>query len=175
MRAAERRMESDGFDKLTVDGIVSEVGTTRQTFYRRYRSISLLALEILLDRFGGQEEVNTGSLAADLLELLRTDVAMMTSPLIRKNLPGLLEDIRTNEEVRVLYLERMILPRRDVVHEVLARAQARGEIHREDFDAEYICDLMFGPTLSRVLLQTDAPIDDRLARQIVGSVLRELT
>ncbi|PWJ64244.1 TetR family transcriptional regulator [Rathayibacter iranicus NCPPB 2253 = VKM Ac-1602] len=167
-------MESDGFDKLTVDGIVSEVGTTRQTFYRRYKSVSLLALEILLERFGRQEEIDTGNLSSDLLELLRTDVAMMTSPLIRKNLTGLLEDMRTDDEIRARYLKEVIYSRREVVSRVLERAKARGEITRDDTDSEYICDLMFGPALSRVVLQTGAPIDDRLARQIVASLMREL-
>ncbi|AZZ54561.1 hypothetical protein C5E08_00700 [Rathayibacter iranicus] len=174
IRAAERLMESDGFDKLTVDGIVSEVGTTRQTFYRRYKSVSLLALEILLERFGRQEEIDTGNLSSDLLELLRTDVAMMTSPLIRKNLTGLLEDMRTDDEIRARYLKEVIYSRREVVSRVLERAKARGEITRDDTDSEYICDLMFGPALSRVVLQTGAPIDDRLARQIVASLMREL-
>lgn len=174
VRAAERRMESAGFDKLTVDGIVNEVGTTRQTFYRRYKSVSVLALEILLARFGGQEEADTGRLETDLLELQRSDVAMMTTPLIQKNLPGLLEDMRTDDNVRQLYFEQMIHPRRENIHQVLVRAHGRGELARADVDAEYICDLLFGPLLARVLLPTALPLDDRLARQTVRTALLEL-
>ncbi len=167
-------MESSGFDNLTVDGIVNEVGTTRQTFYRRYKSLSLLALEILLERFGGQEEVDTGRLDSDLLELQRNDVAMMTTPLIQKNLPGLLEDMRTAPDIRAIYLDRMLRPRRENIGAVLDRARQRGEIPRDDVDSEYICDLLFGPLLARVLLPTELPIDDRLARQTVATVLNEL-
>lgn len=167
-------MEKEGFDKLTVDGIVSEVGTTRQAFYRRYKSISTLALEILLSRFGGQDEVNTGSLKLDLLELQHSDAEMMSSPLIQKNLPGLLEDIRTDEAVRDIYVEKMIRPRRENVRHVLDRAHKRGEILRADFDSEFICDLLFGPLLARVLLPTGQPIDNKLAQQTVSSALNNL-
>lgn len=167
-------MESDGFTKLTVDGIVSEVGTTRQTFYRRYKNVSILALEVLLYRFSGQEAVDTGKLESDLLELQRSDVAMMTSPLIQKNLPGLFEDIRVVPEVREVYLEKMIRPRRENVHCVIERARERGELLNADVDSEYICDLLFGPLLARVLLPTDLPLDDRIARQTVSTVLHEM-
>lgn len=81
--------------------------------------MSVLALEVLLYRFGGQEAVDTGRLESDLLELQRGDVAMMTSPLVQKNLPGLFEDIRVVPEVREIYLDRMIRPRRNNVRDVL--------------------------------------------------------
>lgn len=174
VRATELRMESAGFDKLTVDGIVNEVGTTRQAFYRRYKSLSILALDILLARFSGQASVDTGRLESDLLALQRSDIAMMATPLIQKNLPGLLEEIRTDSETRQIYLERMIIPRRENLRAVLDRAQTRKEIYSADIDSEYICDVLFGPLLSRVLLPTNLPIDDRLARQTVATVMKDL-
>lgn len=174
VRAAERQMEANGFHKLTVDGIVNEVGTTRQTFYRRYKSIALLALEVLLSRFDVEDDVDSGMLEADLLELQRNDVAMMTTPLIQKNLPGLFEDIRTDPEVRGLYFDRMIRPRRQNICMVIDRAAERGEVDRSNIDSEYICDLLFGPLLARILLPTNLPVDDRLARETVATVLREL-
>lgn len=165
-------MEADGHHKLTVDGIVHEVGCTRQTFYRRYKSVALLALEVLLSRFGVEGTVDSGKLEADLLELQRNDVAMMTTILVQKNLPGLFEDIRTDPDVRKLYYDRMIRPRRENIRLVIERAVERGEVHNADTDAEYICDLLFGPLLSRILLPTDLPLDDRLARQSVDAALR---
>lgn len=175
VRAAERRMESSGYGALTVDGLVNEVGTTRQTFYRRYSGIAMIALDVLLERFGGQELVDTGSLERDLLELQRIDVAMMSSPLIQKNLPGLLEEVRTDQTIRDIYLERLLLPRRRNVAAVLERARQRGDIGAvPDLDPERICDLLIGPLLARVVLPTSQPLDDRFARWTVDVVLREL-
>ncbi|WP_268926524.1 TetR-like C-terminal domain-containing protein [Micrococcus luteus] len=174
LQVAERRMEAVGFGQLTVDGVVSEVGTTRQTFYRRYSSIALLVLEILQSRFSNPAEVNTGKLEKDLLTLQRNDVAMMNTQIIQKNLPGLFEEMRTDAKVRQLYKERIVGPRRQNVADVQSRARARGEIPRTDVDPEYICDLILGSLLARVLLPTDLPIDDRLARQTVATAHSEL-
>lgn len=168
-------MANRGFGELTVDGIVNEVGTTRQTFYRRYATLSLLALEVLLTRFGDVEEVDTGSLESDLMKLQRDDVAMMTTPLIQKNLPGLFEDIRTIPEVRDLYYEKLISPRRANVSRVIQRAVERREIpDTTDADIEYVWDQLFGPLLNRVLMPMNAGIDDKLARRTVSTVMREL-
>jgi AcrR family transcriptional regulator len=173
--AAERRMEAGGFETLTVDGLVADAGTTRQTFYRRYASIAELALEVLITRFGGQEEVDTGSLEHDLLTLQRLDVTMLSSALGRNSLAGIFEEIRTDPVVRTAYLERVIAPRRENVHAVLDRAVARGEIgSTTEADAEYICDLLIGPLLARTLLPVALPLDEEFVHRTVGTVLREL-
>jgi len=172
--AATRQMETAGFGKLTVDGIVTEVGTTRQAFYRRYRNLSTLALEILLARFGKQDEVDTGSLEGDLFKLQIIDVAMMSTPLILNNLAGLLEEIQSDSETRAMYLEQMLIPRRNNVRKVLMRAQGRQEIAFVNPDSEFISDLLFGPLLARVLLPMGLPIDEALARQTVAAVLNYL-
>jgi AcrR family transcriptional regulator len=174
-QAAERRMVSDGFSKLTVDSLVTEVGTTRQSFYRRYPNLSTLALEVLLLRFGNGEEVNTGSLETDLLRLQRDEVAMMTTPLVQKNLPGLLEDMRVTPESHDTYRDRIVTPRRLNIGRVIERAKERGEIGKKDVDVEYVCDLLVGPILARVLLPTGLPLDDEFARRTVATVLSELT
>ncbi|WP_448233174.1 TetR-like C-terminal domain-containing protein [Microbacterium lacticum] len=133
-----------------------------------------LALDVLLARFGQHELIDTGDLESDLLELQRADVTMMSSPLMQKNLAGLHEDTRTYPESRDLYYERIIRPRRDNLRVVLELASQRGELPDVGVDSEYICDLLFGALLARVILPTGLPIDDRLARQTVATVLHEL-
>lgn len=174
VRAAERQMETGGFGSLSVEAVVTEVGTTRQTFYRRYPSISALALDVLCSRFGEFHEVDSGNLASDLLELQREDVAMMTSPLMRMNLPGLLEAVRSDEGARKIYFEKLIQPRRDNVHHVIQAAIRRGELSSQGVDPEYICDLLFGALLARTVLPVNLPVDDRFARRTVDTALREL-
>ncbi|MBD8020232.1 MULTISPECIES: TetR-like C-terminal domain-containing protein [Brevibacterium] len=173
-QAAERVMTTEGFSELTVDGLVNEVGTSRPAFYRRYRSIARLALDVILERYPDAPSSNTGSLRSDLLALQRNDVAMMTSPLLMHNLPALLEAMRTDEAIRRSYLDRFIAPRRRNVADVIAAAVGRGEIAEKDVDSEYICDLLFGPLLSRILLPTELPVTDVIARQTVATVLKEL-
>lgn len=174
VQTALRRMESGGYSTLTVDGIVTEVGTTRQTFYRRYHSVAALALEVIQRRFSTQEPVDTGGLETDLLMIQRRDLAMMSSTLIQHNLPGLLADFRTDQLVRQRYFDTIVTPKKHTMRVVLDRAQARGEITSRDHDLGFLCDLLFGPILARAILPSDFSLDDRLARDTVAVAMHAI-
>lgn len=174
-KAAERIMQSSGYSSLTVDGLVAEVGTTRPTFYRRYRNVGHLAFDVIQHRFGVNEIEDTGSLSSDLLRLQRQEVAMFASPLLRNNLPGLLESIRVDESIRVLYLTQFIAPRRANVQAVLNRAVTRGEVKAEQIDLDWICDLLLSPLLTKALLPVGAGLTDELARRTAELAFEQVT
>ena len=174
-QAAERVMRSSGYSSLTVDGLVAEVGTTRPTFYRRYRNVGHLAFEVIQHRFGLNEIEDTGALSSDLLRLQRQEVAMFADPLLRNNLPGLLETIRLDENTRVLYLTQFIAPRRANVRAGLDRAVVRGELEADRIDLDWVCDLLISPLLTKALLPVGAGLTDELARRTADLALRELT
>ena len=174
-QAAERVMLSSGFSKLTIDGLVTEIGTTRPAFYRRYRTLAHLVFDVIRNRFGTEDAVNTGSLASDLLQLQRNEVTMFADPLLRNNLPGLLESLRTDPELEALYLDRFIAPRRAHVASVIAAAAERGEIPKEASDLGFICDVLLGPILARAIVPVLGDLDDELARQTVVVAMRALT
>ncbi|WP_458114336.1 TetR/AcrR family transcriptional regulator C-terminal ligand-binding domain-containing protein [Arthrobacter sp. R1-13] len=174
-QAAERVMTSEGFSGLTIDGLVSEVGTTRPSFYRRYRNVAHLAFDVIRHRFGTEAQVDTGSLAEDLLRLQNDEVAMFADPLMRNNLPGLLESVRTDAHVRELYAEQFIRPRRAVVLGVVSAAVERGEISGSGFDIDWVCDLLLSPILTRALLPvTGEGLGGELARRTTQLALNEL-
>lgn len=169
-------MIEEGFSGLSVDALVTEIGSTRPAFYRRYPNIAHLAFDVVLSRFGVQAPADAGSLAGDLLRLQRAEVAMFSDPLLRNNLPGLLESVRTDESVRTLYLERFVKPRRANVGAVIARAVARGELRDTPDDISFVCDLLLGPILARALVPTPHPgLDDELARRTSDAALRALS
>lgn len=174
LQAAERVMVSDGYSALTVDALAAEVGTTRPTFYRRFPGVAHLALAVVKNRFGTGAPVDTGSLAEDLLVVQREEIAMFAAPLLRKNLPGLLDAARTNSALGELYETEFVHPRRANVGRMLDAAVARGEIDGDSVDVDYVCDLLLGPILVRALLPVGAPLDDRLARQTVDTVMQAL-
>ncbi len=171
IQAAERIMVTEGFSGLSIDGLVTEVGTTRPTFYRRYPSIAHLAFEVIEARFGTGMQVDTGSLYGDLLKLQREDIAMFASPLVRNNLPGLLESVRTDPRVRDRYRDDFVGPRRANVARVIAAAVERGELADRSVDVDMVCDLLVGPILARTLLPLAVSADDRLARQTAQFVV----
>ncbi len=174
LQAAERTMVSEGFEALTVDRLVTEVGTTRPTFYRRFPSTAALAFEVIWRRFGTGSPVDTGSLSDDLLTLQREDIAMFSTPLMQRNLPGLVRLVRSDPEIRSRYRGDFIEPRRANVRDLIRSAADRGEIPSADVDFELVCDLLIGPLLARTLLPLEGALDDRLARMTVQTVMRQL-
>jgi len=174
LEAAERIMVTQGYSGLTVDGLVTEVGTTRPTFYRRFPNVAHIALEVVKNHFGTGTAVNTGSLREDLLTLQKDEVAMFSSPLLRNNLGGLLEAARADPELLVLYGSEFIGPRRANVFRVVDAAVRRGEVSKLDVDIDFVCDLLLGPILSRALMPSGSPLDDHLAEQTAEAVLRSL-
>lgn len=178
IQAAERIMTTDGFSKLTVDGLASEIGTTRPTFYRRYPGVAQLALDVITSRFGNATPIDTGSLANDLLALQRADVAKYSSPLLANSLPGLVEYVRHDASVRELYREQFVAPRRRIVVQIVDAASARGEItaaRSETLDLDLLDDLLLGPILTRALLPVPGRLDDALARTTAQLGLDYLT
>lgn len=175
LRIVERNMVTGGYSALTVDGLVNEVGTTRPAFYRRYKNISYLVFEVLKSKFNSSEFVPSGSLHQDLLNLQQEEVAMFSSPMLRNTLAGLLETVRTNADLADLYDAKFIQPRRERVRQVIEGAVERGEIQPPSDDIDFLCDLLLGPFMSRLLLPNPREIDDELAEQTAGAVYRLLT
>ncbi|AZZ56017.1 TetR/AcrR family transcriptional regulator [Rathayibacter iranicus] len=171
LQAAERVMVDKGYSALTVDALAAEVGTTRPTFYRRFPSVAHLALAVIKNRFGTGTPPDTGSLYNDLLALQRQEVAMLATPLLRKNLPGLLYAAHTDNEFSVLYEAEFVLPRRANVVHIIDAAGRRNEIGVEILDVDYVCDLLLGPIFLRALPSARAPLDDRFARQTVETAI----
>lgn len=168
-------MSTEGFSGLSVDALVTAVGTTRPAFYRRYTNIAHLAFDVIFRRFGVDAPPEAGSLASDLLQLQRAEIAMFADPLLRKNLPGLLESVRIDESVRGLYQEQFVERRRANVAAAVDRAVARGEMLPSAGQLDFVCDLLLGPILTRALVPTPhAGLDDELARQTVDAALRVL-
>lgn len=174
LQAAERVMVTDGYSALTIDAIATEVGTTRPTFYRRFPSIAHLALEVIARRFEAGTTADTGSLGDDLLMIQREDVAMYSSPLLRKNLPGLLAATSENPALSELLATNLLDPRRERISVALASAIDRGEIDPGSVDLNTVCDQLRGPLLARALLTPGAALDDRLARDTAAAALATL-
>ncbi len=174
LQAAERLMTESGFSALTVDRLTTEIGTTRPAFYRRFPSVAHLALEVVRNRFGTGDPVNTDSLANDLLTLQRNEVAMFANPLLRNSFFGFLEAARTDAHLLDAYQQEFVGPRRANVRRVLTAAEERGEISLVGVDVGYIMDLLVGPILARAFLPSGALLDDTLARETVEDVLRRL-
>lgn len=169
--AAERIMTTVGYSGLTVDGLVTAIGTTRPTFYRRFPNIAHLALTVLKNHFGTGTPVNTGSLRDDLLALQTAEIEMFASPLLRKNLGGLLEAARADPPLLSLYSSEFIGPRRENLARVLESAVERGDVRDGEVDVDFVCDLLLGPILARALVPGAGELNELLAHQTTDAAL----
>ncbi len=170
MQAAERIMADEGYSHLSVDRLVTEIGTTRPTFYRRYANLAHLVLDVLNSHYTRPAYQTTGSLRGDLLRFQRDEITALSSPLFRHNLAGLMEPLRLDPAVRELFAEYFTVPRRTRLEAILEAAAERDEIEAGAVPVETVRDLLMGPVLARLMLPLDSPVDDALARSTVQAV-----
>lgn len=173
-RAGHRAMLQQRFSTLTVDSLIRETGVSKGAFYRRFPTLGHLAFAVIREHFGGGEPVDTGTLIGDLLAVQRADLAVFTDPLMRNNLPGLLEASHSDPDVYELYVRGFAGPRRARVAAIVDAAVARGEIAQPDVDPGVISDLLVGPLIARVVIPMTGPLDDDLARITAATVDRAL-
>lgn len=167
-------MES-GYQGLSVESLVKQARTTRPAFYRRYADLGALALEILLSRFPTalDEVFDTGTLGGDLLAVQRDQLAFFTDPVIYRALPGFFATLSGDDDLRRSFMDRFLKPRRQATGLILQRAARRGQIS-DDFDADWICDLLTGPFVLRVQIPETGPLDDSLVCATVAAALAAL-
>lgn len=175
IRATEELILDRGFSAVSVEAVSARAGTTRPAFYRRFDGIPDLILALLLERFSTDLDavLDFGSLPADLEAIQREQVALFEDPLVKSSFAGFLASLHTNDQLGQVFLEQFLGPRRAAVAAIIRRAQSRGEIP-EDPDVEWICDLITGPLVMRILLPGLLPLDDALVSNTVASALHAL-
>lgn len=174
-QAAQEILMEDGYEGLSVDGLVKRDGTTRPTFYRRYPDLGALALEILLNRYAIEldQVFDTGNLSSDLLAVQRDQPTFFTEPLVYRALPGFFATLRADTDLRQSFVDRFVAPRRQATALILQRAACRHEVS-SDFDANGICDLLAGPFILRVQIPEVGPPDANLVYATVAAALAAL-
>jgi AcrR family transcriptional regulator len=171
--AAEELVITEGYHAASIDGIARRAGTTRPAVYRRHPSRGQVIVAAMARRFGLDPAPDTGSLHGDLLAVQRAQLEFFTDALVRRAVPGLLDEATADPALMGQIFDAFLAPRRQSTARALQRAVERGEI-RHGFDTDWICDLLTGPLLMRALLPT-GPIDENLGRRTVDAALNALT
>jgi AcrR family transcriptional regulator len=167
--AATELVTADGYVATSIDAIARRAGTTRQAVYRRHPSLAHILIAALSRRFGLDPAADTGSLRGDLVAVQRNQVEFFADPLVKRALPGLLDEGARETALGSQLFEAFVTPRRESTARALERAVERGDIPG-GYDIDWICDLLTGPLLMRALLPT-GPIDENLAQLTVNSAL----
>ncbi|WP_437821802.1 TetR/AcrR family transcriptional regulator [Sorangium sp. So ce1078] len=127
LRAAAEELAEVGFPGLTMDGVAKRARTNKNAIYRRWPSRAALAVAAYREFAASSVELpDTGSLRADVLELLRGANRQWSSPL-GDVLRGLLAGIGDDPELLRQVQEASNDGGSAMWLTILGRAVARGE------------------------------------------------
>jgi AcrR family transcriptional regulator len=155
LRSTVELLAETGYADLSVDAIARQAGTSKPAIYRRWPSKAHLVHEAVFPIGDATALPNTGSLAADIREMVSRTAAVLTTPAARAALPGLVGEMAADLTLHAVLLERFgdILSRG--LTERLADGAARGEA-RSDVTAAEVVEVVAGTTFLALLTRGDA-------------------
>jgi AcrR family transcriptional regulator len=171
LEAASDLLLERGLSSISMDAVAERAGASKATIYRWWPSKEVLALDALFSRWepARPETLDTGSLAGDLLELIRPWVRGLTEKPYGRVIAALLARVQSDPEFAEEYRAHFVKPRRDEGRRILVRAIERDEIPA-DTDIEAALDLLYAPVYHR-MLHSHAALTDGFACTIVAYVV----
>ena len=160
-----------GFRGMSMDVIAERAGVSKATIYRRWASKEALVLEALRSAINPMDDVDLGSVRADLETYLRDLADRLAAGNMTDVLPHLIEWAVHDEQLRA-ELDGYVAHRRRPLVEILSRGIERGEI-RDDLDLDTMVDAFVGPFIYRKLLTggtLDAAFVDRLLALLLPTI-----
>ncbi len=157
-----------GYSALTVEGVAQRAGVGKATIYRRWTS----KLPLVIEAFGDLpafEESDSGDLATDLEQILRSYLRVYNTTPLGAVVPSLAGELPHNPELMDLFTP-VVKQRRQPLMNALRRAAERGEIPA-DLDLELAADLIVGPITVRVFF-TPGKLSPKLVQPMVEMALR---
>jgi len=151
IRATLELLVEVGYGALTMEAVRTRAGVGKATIYRRWSSKEELVRDAIVFMHDDLQAPDTGSLRGDyegMATLVRSAAHRAGAATL---MPRLLGDVANDPELRAIFYDNLVEPRRAQMRAVLQRAVARGEI-RDDVDIELIIDLFAGPVVYRLLI-----------------------
>jgi AcrR family transcriptional regulator len=167
-RATAAELARVGYAELRVEDVAAQAGVNKTTIYRRWPSkADLVAATLRTITEPDADLPDLGSIALDLLALLRAKVALASTcegksvhrmMVLEMDHPEVAEISRA---LRAEYVAPWIA--------VIERAVARGELP-EGSDPELMSDLITGSVFTKLLRRREA-VDDAFLRAVVNMVV----
>jgi len=175
LRAALEVFIERGIDSASIEQMADKAGVARTTVYRRWSSKEELTAQAIADARGTPEQYAISNrVALTRVPRLLVDALaeMLTRPDYKKIAARLIGSVPSCPELMATYWSNYMLPRREIVRNLLNRARAQGLI-REDSDPDLLMDLISGAIIHHALLRPGQRTDAQM-RQYLVAVLGEL-
>jgi AcrR family transcriptional regulator len=162
-----------GWNGLTIEGVAARAGVGKATIYRRYECRMDLLFAAARKLAQERDPVpDTGTLRGDLLAMVDSFAAMVTSTRHGQAIPEMVAATAKHPELNAPYRE-FLSDRRDAWRTAIARGVDHGELPAS-VDRELLVDLLVGPLFYRALVShepTDADYRAGLVDAALGAVV----
>lgn len=142
LAVAREHLGTRGYEAMSLAAVAEEAGTTRQAVYRRWPTKADLATAAIAAMSRAAERTPTDDPYADLMRELRAYAAGVGRP-GGVSLVGTMLVDATDPDLVTQYRERIVLPRRAQLREILERARDAGLI-AADADVETVLPMLTG-------------------------------
>lgn len=157
--------------ELSIERIARTAGVGKATIYRRWEGKEALFLDVVRSMEPVDPPLPGTSLRDDLVAMVemlrRRGLAKRSSALLY----NVFAQMQSYPKLWDMYHRTAVLPRRQLMDDVLRRGIDSGEI-RADVDFELLGDLFVGPMLVRTVLRPEGTPGEGAAEQIVDAVLQ---
>lgn len=170
-QAALEVLAEVGYDRLTVDAVAARAGAGKATCYRRWAGKAELVVDAVSHMKAQLEQPDTGSLRDDLIALTSHTTAGDDSFRVDVQ-AGLLSGLVRDAQLREVFAEQFVAPRKDVFRTVFAHAIERGEIGPVP-DAELLSDIVPSMVFHRMIL-TGRPPDPAFILRVLDRIVLPL-
>ncbi|MFI0736764.1 TetR/AcrR family transcriptional regulator [Streptomyces sp. NPDC021100] len=159
-----------GWGKLTMGDVAARAGVAKTTLYRRWAGKNALVVDAVADLFDEHLELpDRGSLQADIEGVVLRFAALLDRPETKTALMAVVAESTRDEVLRERIRSAIVDRQKMLVLVGRERAQARGELPREDEPAvaartaDLIFDVIAGAVVHRTLVSAE-PVDAEWAR-----------
>jgi AcrR family transcriptional regulator len=166
--ATRRLLIERGYAATTIDLIATTAGVSRPAVYRRWRSKAQLVHEALFPDLG--PEPPEDDFAAEITRLCRGALRMYGDAAVRESIPGLLNDLRSDRQMRRLLSDRLEATARSQLANRLGEAVADGTA-RPGISADTLMDAVAGGAWYAVCVRRIKDVDTA-AKELSELLLR---
>ncbi|AGB20493.1 transcriptional regulator [Mycobacterium sp. JS623] len=168
MAAARQLLVKRGYAATTIDLIATTAGVSRPAVYRRWNSKAQLVHEALFPDLG--PEPAEDDFVAEISRLCRGALKMYGDAAVRESIPGLLNDLRSDRQMRRLLSDRLEATARSQLANRLGEAVHDGTA-RPGISADTLMDAIAGGAWYAVCVRRIQDVDTA-AKELSELLLR---
>ncbi|MEV6007455.1 TetR/AcrR family transcriptional regulator [Streptomyces sp. NPDC051976] len=159
-----------GYEALTMDAVAARTRSSKATLYRQWKGKPELVATALRHSKGvSPADIDTGSLATDLHELVRRHDEAETKR-DQELMRGLAHAAFQNEDLFRALRELLIEPELESFRVLVQRAVDRGELAADNPARDFIPHMLFGGALARPIIEGIDP-DPEYSHRYIDAVV----